>query len=241
MSDDGGATWQLKDLAVNAVARIGGSGGRVSAIVHGGCIARWLPEADRWERLGYLGWVNSISILFCLSEDLAFFGFVDTVYFTQDGGATTTPIPSGIDDSAFTGICGSPDGTLYGTIRAPHGVLTSNEYRIYLMRGRVGEPAQTELVYQGSEDPRYPDVAFDTHTNTILVSSAIGLFARHRDSTTWQRTQFLLPCFDIEVSPSGTVYMLGQDSDQEYWNKMSIYRKGDQQRSWTEQPVPEAN
>jgi ligand-binding sensor domain-containing protein len=58
---------------------------------------------------------------------------------------------------------------------------------------------------------------------------------------TWQRTQFLLPCFDIEVSPSGTVYMLGQDSDQEYWNKMSIYRKGDQQWSWTEQPVPEAH
>jgi hypothetical protein len=241
MSDNNGEAWQLKSFSVNAVQRIGGSGGRVWAIVYGGRIARWLPEADRWEQLGYLGWVNEISILFCPSEDIAFFGFRDTVHFTLDGGATTTPVSSGIDNSAFTGICGSPDGTLYASILAPYGVPTSNDHRIHLMRGRIGEPAQTELAYQGSEAPRYPDVAFDPNTNTIMVSSTIGLFTKERDSIAWQQTRFLLPCFDIEVSPSGAVYMLGKSTDQGDGKKMSLYRKSDQQWLWTEHPVPEAH
>jgi len=241
MSDDEGATWQLKDLALNGVARIAGSGSRIWAVIYGGRIARWQPEGDHWEPLGYLGWVNDITILFCPSEEVAFFGFVDTLHFTLDGGATTMSVSPGIEHSAFTGICGSPDGTLYAAVCAPYGVPVTGDSTIHLIRGRIGSSSESELVYQGRVIPRFPDVEVDPHSGNILVSSAIGLFARHVSSSTWQRTSFHSPCFDIEVSPTGTVYMLAQNSDHEYWNKMSIYRKDGENWSWVERSVPGAH
>ncbi len=209
-------TTNLSILAQGASVYVGTNGGLVATVDDGGSwttLANGFPTSPSESLPGFTGLTST--------GDAILAATYDTVYRSEDGGASWTPSGSGLPDDAY-----------------PQVLFATNSVVLAGMSGQSNNPNKQSTVFRSTDDGKSwaiadpaPDIyvtSFAAQGNTLFATCPGGVAQSSDAGQTWTTTDVhILP---LSVVVSGSKVLLSGANGQ-------VVSSNDQGKTWT----PETN